>query len=151
VVLRRAIVVTTILIALGSCTEVCSFEDRIRRFFVDHPDAIDCQFAHRIFGLGEDEVVGAQAVHDCILESIAESQSFVGGYVLYGIDAGKSVAYLGAVKDEAFDFSVLVEHPEVFKPITIYRSRCHDIADRSMESDIGLECLGSNLVEACAE
>jgi hypothetical protein len=136
--------------ALGGCTEVCSFEDQVGTFFVEHEDAIDCKFAHWIAVYGDTELVGAQTVHDCIIDAIAESRSFVGGYVVYGIDAGDNFAYLGSANAGAMTLSYVSQPTSVYSPDTILRTRCSEIVARSIgRDDIGLECVGANLAAVC--
>lgn len=139
---------------LGACAaEVCSFEDQVGTFFLEHPDAVDCKFAHRIFALGDgNTIVGAEIVRDCIVGALVESRSFVGGYVLYGIDAGESVAFLGAKSPDGVVLSYLSERPDVYAPVRVYRSPCSSLFIRSPDpNDIGLVCEGMSLVEVCRE
>jgi hypothetical protein len=141
-----------LLCLLGACTDVCSFEDQVGTFLLDHPEAVNCRFAHHINGEDDDDLVGADIVHDCILYSMAGSRSFVGGYLLYGIDSGENHAFLGEVRSGRFTFTHVAEYPNAMQPVSILRSGCSDIADRPRTPmDIGLDCIGEHLVEACRD
>lgn len=131
---------------------MCSLDDQVGRFFNEHADAIDCQFAHQFSSYGEVEIVGADIVRECILDSIARSRSFVGGYLLYGIDSGESVAYLGESTSNGIVLSQLHERSSAYTPTRVSATPCSAMTPREPTmSDIGIDCVDADLVELCSK
>lgn len=90
---------------------------------------------------------GAESVHDCILDAIASSRAFVGGYKHYGVEGAIRFVYLGS--SEGYWYYTQGFH-ENGADNALRRTRCTAIVDAPGDPSItiGLECVdGEALVE----
>jgi hypothetical protein len=131
--------------ALGGCMD-CTIEAYVDQFFDQH-HAIDCKFAHRISSSGEQSLVGAEPVRDCIAGALENSRAFVGGYFLAGVDSSTTIAYLGTPSGEIH----LVEE-NWFDRRSLRSSRCSSLVVTGLSEDnFGISCVGAELEPLCSE
>jgi hypothetical protein len=135
-------------VLVGGCDGPCTFEEAIHEFTETH-EYIDCQFAHHL--LHESELVGGQVVHDCIVDAIARSKSFVGGYIIGGFEGSARYGYLGEASGGDVSLSYLTQG---YSPngtnTSLRRTTCASLATNTAGGEnLGFECTGARLEKIC--
>ena len=100
---------------------------------------------------GETGVVGASIARECILDALATSRAFMGGYILAGIDSSNWYAYLGSAHG---DVQLLVQDVGIDGSISMLSTSCDRLEVAATPAPqfsrtIGLQCVGEDLQPMC--
>jgi hypothetical protein len=80
------------LTSAGCGDDECSLDAYVDRFRAEN-DPLECQFAHRY--MPDDRMIGAEGVHECIVDAMANARAFVGGFHLGVEESIQTHVYLG--------------------------------------------------------